>query len=389
MKIAYFDCSSGISGDMCLGALVDAGISLKEIGKHLKKLPVKGYSLSERKVRRAGFSATKVDVVTKSGNRSQNKEARKWKDIRTIIQSSQLPDAIKQKSETIFRNLFKAESVAHGTSLSRVHLHEMGGLDCLVDIVGTLIGLELLGVRKIYASPVNLGGGSVKTSHGTLPVPAPATIELLKNVPVYSSGIPLELTTPTGAVILKSLSSGFGDMPGLVPETIGCGAGSRDSKSRPNLLRIIIGETYKTASDESVMVIETNIDDMNPQLYEHLFQKLFQEGALDVYITQVIMKKSRPGIIMSVLCKQEKKYPLIAVLLRETPSLGIRYHEFSRVTMDREIIKVKTPYGTVRLKKSYYGNTEKIAPEYEDCRKIAQKHGLPLINVIEEVKKYV
>jgi pyridinium-3,5-bisthiocarboxylic acid mononucleotide nickel chelatase len=388
MKIAYFDCFSGASGDMFLGALVDAGVSLEELGKELRKLPVGGFYLEARKVRRCGISATKVDVIIESGKKGGQKKARRWEDIRGIIGESPLGSRTKEKAEGIFKTLFSAEAKVHGEPLRKVHLHELAAVDCLADVFGTLIGLELLGIEKVYASPLNLGGGSVKTEHGILPVPAPATAEILRNVPVYSSGEPFELTTPTGAAIVKSLVSGFGEMPLLVPDRIGTGAGGREIEDRPNVLRVLIGEMRKASGGETVTVIETNIDDMSPQIYEHLVGRLLQEGALDVFMTQVIMKKMRPGVKLTVLSDRGKREYLISIILRETTSIGLRYYEASRKTMDREMRGVRTKYGEVRVKVSgFEGVDMKVTPEYEDCRKLAKKNGVPLLDVIEEAKR--
>jgi hypothetical protein len=389
VKIAYFDCFSGISGDMCLGALVDAGVSLQEIEKRLKGIPVKGYSLASKKVRRSGIAATKVDVVLKgnSGPRNQIQAGNsKWNDISKIIMASKLPEGIRNKGHEMFRTLFEAEAQVHGESLAKVHLHELSSEDCIVDIFGTLIGLSLLGVDAVYSSPVNLGGGFVKTAHGILPVPAPATAVILKNTPVYSSDVPHELTTPTGAVILKSLSKGFGPMPCFHYEKAGIGAGSRDIRNRPNVLRVFIGEMNSRSLDEAVNVIETNIDDMNPQIYEYLIDELFSRGALDVYLTQVIMKKTRPAVKLSVICSRDKKDDLIGVILKETTSIGVRYFETQRVTMDREVKGFSTPYGSVRVKTSVCGSDLiKSSPEFEDCKKIAQETSRPLREIIDEV----
>lgn len=390
MKIAYFDCFSGISGDMCLGALVDAGVPLKEIEKGLKGIPVKGYELSSKKVRRSGLAATKVDVIIKDSSGPQyghsKKGNSKWNDISRIIRASRLPEEIKNKGHEIFKSLFEAESQAHGEALAKVHLHELSSEDCIVDIFGTLIGLSLLKVEAVYSSSLNLGGGSVKTSHGILPVPAPATAVILKNTPVYSSDLPYELTTPTGAAILKSLSKGFGPMPCLMYEKTGVGAGSRDIKNRPNVLRIFIGEIDSMTHDEAVTVIETNIDDMNPQIYEYVIDELFRIGALDVYLTQIIMKKNRPAVKLSVLCDRDKREDLINIILTETTSIGVRYFETQRVTMDREIREFPSKYGKVRVKTSACGKQMiKSSPEFEDCKKIARKTSRPLREIIDEV----
>jgi uncharacterized protein (TIGR00299 family) protein len=387
MKIAYFDCFSGISGDMCLGALVDAGAPLEEMAKRLKCLPVKGYRLTEKKVFRAGVAATKVDVVLSSADASKHAAGKRWDDIGKAIRASSLSEDIKQKGLDIFRLLFDAESKVHGVPLKKIHLHELGAVDCLVDVFGTLIGLDLLGVKEVCSSAVNLGAGSVETAHGAMPVPAPATAEILKNVPVYSAGPSFELATPTGAAILKLLSRSFGDMPVFAPEKIGLGAGKGDFKRSPNILRIFIGDLRGEKTTEDVTVIETNIDDMNPQAYEYLYERLFAEGALDVSMTQTVMKKMRPGIKLSVLCSGAVRNDLILLILRETTSIGVRYYAASRVTMQRARRDVDTLHGKVRIKTSSFGEVEKSYPEYEDCKTIARRSGVPLLEVIDEAKR--
>jgi len=387
MKIAYFDCFSGISGDMCLGALVDAGLPLKDLERGLKKLKLKGYTLSEKKVLRTGIAATKVDVLLKAESREQRAKSRKWGDIQKIIKDSTLSESIKKQGLQTFKNLFEAEAKVHAKTIKTTHLHELGCADCLVDIFGTLIGLSYLGVEKVYASSLNLGSGSTKTSHGIFPVPAPATAELLKRIPCYSSGPAFEMTTPTGAVLLKTLSSGFGSMPLFSSEIIGIGAGNKDTVERPNILRIMIGEAAGTIQDETITVIETNIDDMNPQVYEYVMDRLFDSGALDVFLTQVIMKKSRPGVLLTVLCRTEMKNELAAIILRKTTTIGLRFYEAGRVVMARQLRQVRTQYGTIRVKESRYGNLVRVTPEYEDCRKAAEEHGVPLLKVIEETRR--
>ena len=385
MKIAYFDSFSGISGDMCLGALVDAGVSLQEIEKGLKKIPARGYSLTARKVTRCGISATKVDVILKKGKSGWRREYGKWKDISGLIRESRLSDEIRKQGHDIFRLLFEAEAQVHGRSVASIHLHELSSLDCIVDIFGTVIGLSLLGIEAVYSSPVNLGSGFVKTAHGILPVPAPATAEILRNTPVYGSGEPFELTTPTGAAIIKSLAKGFGALPCQQYETVGTGAGDRDDGGKPNVLRVFIGETEQEVTAETVTVIETNIDDMNPQIYEYLIDELFSRGALDVYLTQVIMKKTRPAVHLSVLCNRAKRDDLIDSILKETTSLGVRYFDTQRVTMSREIKKFTTQYGSVRMKTSRFGTSHvKCTPEFEDCKKIAKETSLPVREVIAQ-----
>jgi uncharacterized protein (TIGR00299 family) protein len=384
-KIAYFDCFSGISGDMCLGALVDAGVPLKELSAALRRLPVRGYALSARRVLRAGIAATKVDVVLTKKNGAP-KKAIKWENVRKTILSSTLPEDLRQKGLGVFRLLFEAEARVHGGTFGEVHLHELGAADCMVDIFGTLIGLDLLGVKDVYASPVNLGGGSVRTRHGIMPVPAPATAEILRDVPVYPSGIPVELATPTGAALLKYLARGFVSTPAFSPERIGSGAGDKDTADSPNILRIFIGHAPEIRSVETITVIETNIDDMSPQAYEYVAERLFKAGALDVTLTQTIMKKMRPAITLGVICSRAVRDELVRLILTETTSIGVRYFEGSRVTMHRKVIKVATRYGAVRVKFSSAGDIRKITPEYEDCRSIATKKGVGLLEVIEEAK---
>lgn len=388
MKIAYLSCNAGISGDMCLGALVDAGISLKKIEAGLKGLKIKGYSLTAEKVTRASIAATKIDVLLKSQGRGREAKGKKWKDIKGVIDRSDLPVHIKQRGLNIFRRLFEAEGKVHGEAYDKTHLHELGAVDCMVDIFGTLIGLDILGIDRIYASPVNLGSGSVRTEHGRLPVPAPATAELLKGVPVYSSAMPsFELTTPTGAAILKEITEDFITLPLIRIETVGNGAGRKDIIDFPNMLRLFAGE-FDVKDNPSrlsgVTVIETNIDDMNPQIYEFVMEQLFAAGALDVYLSAVIMKKSRPGIVLTVLCTEDIRLDLINIILKETTSLGIRYYEASRVVLDREIKELNTEFGKIRIKAATAGkDAVKFSAEYEDCKNIARKYKMPLAEVMK------
>jgi uncharacterized protein (TIGR00299 family) protein len=368
LKIAYLDCFSGISGDMCLGALVDAGVPPEKLLRELKKLPVKKYQLRISKVKRAGISATKADVIPKSIVNSQKSKVKKWEDIERIIHKSSLSKGIKEKGLRVFRRLFEAEAKIHGEGFRRVHLHELGAVDCLIDIFGTILGFNLLGVEKIYSSPVNLGSGFIKTKHGILPVPAPASAETLKGVPVYSTDSNFELTTPTGAALVRELSSEFGDLPFMNIETIGLGAGNRNFKDRPNILRLFVGNPAKSPhiplwqreargdlkgglvnlSDEIATVIEANIDDMNPQIYEYLMERLFEKGALDVFLTQVIMKKGRPGIKLTVLCKKTEIENMIKIILTETTTIGLRFYDVQRSILQREIKIIDTKFGKVR-----------------------------------------
>lgn len=382
MKIAYFDCSAGISGDMCLGALVDAGVPLKKLIYGLRPLSVKGYKLEAKTVKRNGIVAAKVDVI----QRTHSTEAVIWKDIEKITKASSLPEGLRQRGLRIFRRLFEAEGRVHGKAYNRTHLHELGAVDCIVDIFGTLIALDIIGVEKVFSSAVNLGSGFVVTEHGRLPVPAPATAELLKGFPAYSSGIPFELTTPTGAAILSGIADSFPEMPLMNIEKIGYGAGRRDIEGQPNMLRIFVGESLPaqfSGRSGQISVIETNIDDMNPQIYEYVMERLFGAGALDAYLTQVIMKKGRPGVVLTVLCTGGKKSDMIDILFRETTTIGVRCYEVSRAVLERNMEETGAKFGRIKVKASRVdGRMEKRSPEYEDCKRIARSEKMPLIDVM-------
>ena len=386
-KIAYFDCFAGISGDMCLGALVDAGVDISDIKRGLKKLPIQNYSLTSKKVLRGSISATKVDVIIKAEGKRQKAKGKKWKDIEKTIKTSQLSEKIKQKGLHIFKRLFEAEARVHGEPFDKVHLHELGGTDCLVDIFGALIGLDILGIEKIYVSSINLGSGSVKTEHGMLPVPAPATAELLKGYPVYSSEIPFELTTPTGAAIVSGMNADPYSLSEITIEKIGYGAGNRDIANMSNTLRILIGkEANAGKSKEFVTVIETNIDDMNPQFYEYVMEMLFKAGAHDVFLENIIMKKGRPAVKLTIISEESDIDKISSILFQETTTIGLRFYKAHRRTLDRNIKKIKTKYGNVRIKVSTLkGNIVNISPEYEDLKAIAKKTKIPIKKIAEEI----
>lgn len=388
MKIAYFDCFSGISGDMCLGAFVDAGVSLKQLKNELKKIPISGYSLTSKRVQRSYLSSTKIDVIIDNEFSNEKVIGRNWSDIEKIINKSKLQNTIKEAGLRIFKRIFEAEAKIHGKNFYNVHLHELGAIDCIIDIFGTLICLNILGIEKIFSSPLNLGSGSIVSEHGILPVPSPATLEILKKLPVYSNGCPFELTTPTGAAIIKELSSGFGDIPQMNIDKIGCGAGGKDIKNWPNILRVFIGnmQSLKISRNESLIIVETNIDDMNPQIYEHVTEKLFKEGAIDVFMTQIIMKKGRPGIKMTVLCKENNLDKIAFILFSETTTIGIRYYKVERKILKRVIKEVDSKFGKIRVKISGNENIVKKMPEYEDCKRLAKKNKVPLINLISQIK---
>lgn len=383
MKVAYFDCFSGASGDMILGAMIDAGLSPRALREELEKLRVSGLRLKKKKVLRAGIAGTQVLVERKSERRVH----RNLKEVLSIIERSELGPEVKEKSKAIFQRIANAEAKIHHLSVDEVHFHELGGLDSVVDIVGSILGLQLLGVDEVWVSRVNVGGGFVTCEHGIFPVPAPATLSLMKGKPIYSSGIEKELLTPTGAAVLTTLGSKFGEMPTMEVEKIGYGAG-RDDLPHPNLLRLMIGSSLEGLGKERVSVIETNIDDMNPQLFDHIIEGLFKRGALDVFLTSVIMKKNRPGIVLTVISPPSKRDVMTEFLLRETTTLGMRWHEEERVRAEREVLTLNTPYGKVRFKIAYWkGEKVNLTPEYEDCKRIAIKQGIPLKDIFEEAQK--
>ena len=381
MKIAYFDCCSGISGDMVIGALIDSGLDVKTLQKELKKLPIKDYSISAPRDERHHITGIKFKVRFK-----ESRHHRTFKDIKNLISRSKLSYKVKELSTTIFFNLAKAEAKVHGCEIDDVHFHEVGAIDSIIDIVGTAIGIEQLDIEKVYASPLPLGSGWVKTLHGRMPVPAPATLELLKDVTVAPSPVASELTTPTGAAIIKTVAQGFGDMPKMKIQNTGYGIGDKVFKEIPNVLRLIIGE--RSGDPEKLLIMETNIDDMNPQIYDYLMTMLFKKGALDVFLTPIQMKKGRPAMLLKVLCPAKQKNVLMNTIFEETTTLGVRTYEVNRYCLERKIEDVLTSYGKVRVKVSLKnGKPINIQPEYEDCRKIAQKKNVPLKQVMDAAKK--
>ncbi len=383
MTLAYFDCFSGISGDMTLGALVDAGVSLDVLRAELAKLNLPGYDLKAEKVNRSGIAATKVHVVIDQ----KDQKSRHLADILSIIEASTLSAAVKEKSSRVFTRLAEAEAKVHGTTPDNIHFHEVGAVDAIVDIVGSVIGLELLGISQIMASAINVGSGMVKTAHGMLPIPAPATAELLTNIPYYQSSTQFELTTPTGAVIISTLGFSFGLMPSMKVERTAYGAGDKEFPGIPNVLRLMIGQPISGYEEDTSIIIETNIDDMNPQVYDYLIEKLMQQGAHDAYLTPIIMKKGRPAVLLSVLTDRLKSDVVLDTIFRETTGIGVRIHKVGRKKLTREIKTVDTMYGNVRVKISKRGDDIlTITPEYEDCRRIAEEKQVPLKQVMEEAK---
>ncbi|MFZ5981155.1 MAG: nickel pincer cofactor biosynthesis protein LarC [Candidatus Zixiibacteriota bacterium] len=387
MKTLYFDCFSGISGDMILGALVDAGLDIEVLKTELAKLKLTGYEIRADKVVKKGITGTKVEVTV-----TGEQKHRHLKDILKIIDESELKPDVKNISRKIFTNLAAAEAKVHDTEIDKVHFHEVGAVDSIVDIVGAVIGLKELGVENVYASRVHTGSGFVDCQHGRMPVPAPATTELLRDIPVYSMGVESELTTPTGAAVLKSLALAFGPMPAMKIIGVGYGAGSKEFAELPNLLRVYLGEVnLDRFENDEVALLETNLDDMNPEFFEYVTEKLMAEGALDVFTVPIIMKKSRPGAILNVLCEPDRIEKLLPIIFAETTTLGVRLHRVGRCKLARKIIEVETKYGMVRVK---IGQTvgdnpliRNITPEYEDCKKIAREKNIPLKNVFDEIKR--
>ncbi len=421
MKIAYFDCFSGISGDMTLGALVDVGIEPSALRAELSKLKLDAeFSLDFEKASKHHITGTRAIVRTTEttqddGNRTaessegadahthshdhvhganhhahhEHGPSRHLSDIFALLEDSDLAAPIIDQAKQIFDRLAEAEAKVHNTSKDRIHLHEVSGIDSIVDVVGCVIGLSLLGIEEIYASPLALGGGFVRCAHGLMPVPVPGTMELLKGVEVRHTQIRKELVTPTGAAVITTLARGFGSMPEMVIHQVGYGAGTRDLEEQPNLLRISLGEK-KASSLESdqVYLIETNLDDMSPEIAGYLTELLFEKGALDVFLTSILMKKGRPATKLSLLAAPDLRESLIQVVLRETTTFGVRCHTVERSKLARDFVEVQTRWGTVRAKRGYMdGEPIKAVPEYEDCKHIAEGHGVPFRRVYEEAMR--
>lgn len=383
MRIAYFDCFSGASGDMILGSMIDAGLSPEGLREELKKLGLRKVSLKVKKTMRGGISATQVLVEGKD----EKRHSRSLKEIYQIIDRSRLGPEVQAKSKDIFRRIASVEAKIHRRPMEEIHFHEIGGLDSVVDIVGAVWGFRQLEIDQLYVSRVNVGAGFVKCEHGILPVPAPATLALMKGKPIYSSGVEAELLTPTGAALLTALGSEFGRMPGMKAERIGYGAGRADLP-HPNLLRLVIGREDSIAGKEKVIVVETNIDDMNPQIYDYVMERLFGMGVQEVFLTPIQMKKNRPATLLTVICPAEKLLSVIDFLIKETTTLGLRWREEERSCAEREIQALQTKYGKIRFKLARWEGKEiNLSPEYEDCKRLALSHKIPIKEVFEEAKR--
>jgi uncharacterized protein (TIGR00299 family) protein len=420
MRIAYLDCFSGISGDMFLGALLDSGVAFELLEKTVADLNIRA-TLERSRVDRAGISATKLDVIV-DGEKDMPREefwkqqsvssslspvsggptphddsghshghSRHLSEILKIIAAANISERAQQLANEIFLALATAEAKVHNAGIEDIHFHEVGAADAVVDIVCAAVGAEALGVEQFFCSPLNVGGGMVVCAHGTMPVPAPGTLELLKGAPIYSGEIQKELVTPTGAAIVKVLASSFGPRPTMRTEAIGYGAGSRDFSGHPNVLRISIGElaaanvsARSPAQEEQIAILEANLDDLNPQLIGYIVDQAFAEGALDVFTTPVQMKKNRPGTVLTILAPVNKEEHLRALLFRESSTLGVRVRRETRYVLPRHHESVATQWGEVRMKVAGVNGVSQYAPEYEDCRRIAAEHHVPLRHVMQE-----
>jgi hypothetical protein len=385
VRLAYFDCPSGASGDMILGALVDAGASFEALARELEGLGVEGYRLDHREVIKAGFRATKVDVALgahEAGHRG-------LREILDILERSRLDAAVRDAASRIFRRLAEAEARVHGTTPERVHFHDVGAVDAIVDVTGACIGLHLLGVDAVHVGALPVGGGFVEGPHGRMPVPGPATAELLKGFPTLDTGIRRELVTPTGAAILTTLAAGAGAMPAMRVTAVGYGAGTMELDT-PNVLRLFVGEAPSdrvVTPAETIVQVETTVDDMSPQLYEPLLERLLEAGALDAWLTPVIMKRSRPGVVLTALCEPGRVADLSRLLFEESSTIGVRWTAYQRSRLEREMVRLSTAYGPVTFKVSRLeGRVVTVTPEFEEVRRIARDRGLPVREVLEEAR---
>ncbi|HTW65123.1 MAG TPA: nickel pincer cofactor biosynthesis protein LarC [Bryobacteraceae bacterium] len=379
MKICYLDAFSGISGDMTVGALIDAGADAKALVQSLEALGT-GAQFEVEKTKRRGIAASKFRVVT-SGKPGDGKTHRHLNNILEMIARSAISKRAKQNASAVFQRLGEAEAKVHDIPIEKVHFHEVGAVDSICDIVGACVGLDLLDIGAVYSAPVNVGSGTAKTEHGVLPVPAPATAELLAGKPIYARGPSLELTTPTGAAIATTLAKEFGALPPMRVIASGYGAGDYDFPEHANVLRVLIGEASGAPESTTVAVLEANIDDSTPQVLGYAMERLLEAGALDVTLTSVLMKKSRPGTILSVIARPEDREALARVIFEETSTLGLRIFSAERRVKERHSVEIATKHGTVRMKVAENGS---FAPEYEDCRKLARESGVPLKEILAE-----
>ena len=400
MRIAYFDCPSGAAGDMIVGALVDAGVPFEALRSELAKLHLPGWSLERREVMKGVFRATKVDVHVHDhdhaggaaghshahGHDRHEHPDRNLHSILDLIAASDLPAAVKANASRIFTRLGEAEARVHGTTVDHVHFHDVGAVDAIVDVAGACVGLHLLGVDQVHCSALPLGGGFVTGAHGRIPIPGPGTAELLKGFPVVDTGVRRELVTPTGAAILTTLARAAGAMPAMTVEAVGYGAGNMELDA-PNVIRLFLGRAASSGGRETIMQVETTVDDMSPQLWEVVIERLFETGALDVYLTPVTMKKSRPGTVLTALCAPDRVTELSRVLFEESPTIGVRWTAYQRERLDREMVTLTTIYGAIAFKVSRLdGRVVTVTPEFDEVRRIARAKGLPVREVLDQAR---
>jgi uncharacterized protein (TIGR00299 family) protein len=421
-RILYFDCFNGASGDMVLGAFLDAGLPLDELRRALGSLAIDGAAVSARRVLRAGISATKFIVEEHGADHHhhdrglgqehphththshphahehapaavahQHHPHRSLTEIYRLIERSALSPAGKDRAKALFHRLGEAEAAIHQIPIDQIHLHEVGALDSIIDIAGAVFALEWFNADRIVSSALNVGGGMVNSAHGHFPVPAPATVKLLGNAPVYSSGVQSELVTPTGALLVTGYASSYGPVPAMSIDSVGYGAGDRDLPNTPNVLRVLVGTSTDRSNTERIVVLECEIDDMNPQIFGLVMDRLYAAGALEVYFAAVQMKKNRPGTLVTILAHPEDRETLSDLVFRETTTIGVRYHEVLRERLEREIVVVRTPLGPVKFKLARLGKTVvNAAPEFDDCLRIASERGLPVKDVqAAAVKAYL
>jgi len=382
MKIAYFDCFSGASGDMILGALVDAGLDVSELDNMLRDLGLDSFSLKAEKVERKGIATTNLHVKTEENDRHRH-----LKDILEIINGAEFSDTVKETVHKVFMKIAAAESRIHNKPVEKVHFHEVGALDSIIDIVGTVWGIEKLGIAACYSSALSLGSGSVRCAHGVIPVPAPATLEIVRGFPVIKKEIGSELCTPTGAALVTTLAKYVDRLPPMKILATGYGCGDKIFDEIPNIFRMIIAEKVQSHEQDSVLLVETNIDDMNPELFPYVMDRLLQAGAVDVFLTPVIMKKGRPGNLLSILVNPEQLDTCLDIVFAETTTLGVRIAETYRRKLQRASVTIQTPWGAVRAKEIIRAGKKMYIPEFEECKKIALRENVSIEDVYSAIKR--
>jgi pyridinium-3,5-bisthiocarboxylic acid mononucleotide nickel chelatase len=388
MRVAYFDCIAGISGDMALGALIDAGADFDTLRSSLDALPLEPFAIEREETETFGIRATRIDI-----DAPQSGVIRTYSSIRALLDGAGLPASVKTLAQRIFRRLAEAEATVHRKDVELVTFHEVGGVDSIVDIVGTALALDMLGIERVFCSPVPTGFGMARTEHGAMPIPGPAVVELLRGAPLYSRGVPFELVTPTGAAILAAVVEGYGDMPRMRMDAVGYGAGTQRLEF-PNVLRIMAGEELTAAEPRAggpaagEVVLETNIDELNPELYEYVMERLFTAGAQDAWLIPIVMKKGSPGVTVSILCESSREPSIRQVLFQETGTLGVRSSPVIKHALDREELKVETRHGSVVVVVGFLdGRPVTVSPEFEDCIRVAREGGVPARDVHEEATR--